>query len=143
MLESTLWSVLIVLGVALACFGWILYRKGRPIPGEYVFRASRLSNGNHLLPTQVVINRKSVVHYKPQWIGRLEHSIHIAHIASVTIDTNLLFSDVYIETTGGTAPIHCRGHRKHHAVQMKHLIEQFQSEYYQVEQKPKTGAASV
>jgi hypothetical protein len=52
------------------------------------------------------------------------------HIASVTIDTNLLFSDVLIETTGGANPIHCRGHHKAHAVEMKRLIEQYQSEYY-------------
>ena len=33
-------------------------------------------------------------------VGRREHSIHIAHVASVGIDTNLLFSDVLIETSG-------------------------------------------
>ena len=141
--SSALWSVLAILVLAIACFGWLLYRKGRPVAGERVFRASRLSSGNHLLPTQVAINRKSVLHYQPQWVGRLEHSIHIAHIASVTIDTGLLFSDVYIETSGGAAPIHCRGHRKHDALEMKHLIEEFQSEYYQGEDVKPTGAARV
>lgn len=142
--STVLWTIAVVLGVAVAAFIWIVYRKGRPLPGEHVFRASRLSNGNHLLPTQVVINTRSVIHFQPQWVGRLEHSIHIAHVASVTIDTNLLFSDVYIETTGGAAPIHCRGHRKHDAERMKHLIEEFQSAYYQAEQQKKeTGASGV
>lgn len=141
--STVLWAILAVLGLAIAAFIWVIYRKGRLLPGEHVFRASRLSKGNHLLPTQVVINSKSVIHYQPQWVGRLEHSIHIAHIASVTIDTNLLFSDVYIETTGGAAPIHCRGHRKHDAERMKHLIEQFQSAYYQGEQDRGTGAPGV
>lgn len=135
-----LWSILAIPALAIAGFAWLLYRKGRLIAGERVFRASRLSGGNHLMPTQVAINHKSVVHYQPQWIGRLEHSIHIAHISSVTIDTGLMFSDVYIETSGGAAPIHCRGHRKHDAVEMKRLIEDFQSKYYQEEPKP-TGAA--
>lgn len=146
MQESTALTVVVaVVVVAAVLFGWIIYRKGRLIPGEYVFRASRLSPGNRLLPTQVAINRKSVVHYQPQWIGRLEHSIHIAHVASVTIDTNLLFSDVYIETSGGAAPIHCRGHRKRDAEQMKHLIEQFQSAYYQTSEAapPPPGAPRV
>lgn len=135
MQESTaLWAVLAVLAVAVVSIGWFLYVKGRPIAGEHVFRASRLSGGNHLLPTQVAINHKSVVHYQPQWIGRLEHSIHIAHVASVTIDTNLLFSDVYIETSGGAAPIHCRGHHKRDAERMKRLIEEFQSGYYSTKQ---------
>ena len=121
----------VVVGAFLTAFIWTVYQKGRLIPGEYVFRASRLSDGNHLLPTQVAINQKSVVHYQPQWIGRLEHSIHIAHVASVRIDTNLMFSDVYIETSGGASPIHCRGHHKKDAEEMKHLVERFQSDYYQ------------
>ena len=121
---------------ALAVFAllvvWIAMR-GRPIPGEHVFRASRWSRGNHLFPTQVAITPTSVVHYTPQWIGRLEHSIHMAHVASMRIITKLLFSDVFIETTGGVSPIHCKGHRKSDAVRMKELIERHQSEYYRRE----------
>ena len=89
-----------------------------------------MSAGNRLFPTQVRITPASVVHYTPQWIGKLEHSIHMAHVASVSIDTQLLFSDVYIETTGGARPIHCRGHHKGDAVRMKQLIEQYQTAYY-------------
>ena len=54
--------------------------------------------GNRLFPTQVAITPTSVVHYTPHWIGRHEHSINIAHVASVRIDTKLLFADVFIET---------------------------------------------
>ena len=132
------WIVVCAAFAAAALFAWVVYRKGRRLPGDHVFRASRLSEGNRLLPTQVAITDKSVIHYQPQWVGRLEHSIHIAHVASVRIDTNLLFSDVYIETTGGASPIHCRGHRKGDAEEMKRLIERFQSAYYQREQR---GAA--
>lgn len=132
------WMVLSAALAVVALFAIVVYRKGRLMQGEHVFRASRLSEGNRLLPTQVAITDKSVVHYQPQWVGRLEHSIHIAHVASVRIDTNLLFSDVYIETTGGASPIHCRGHRKADAEEMKRLIERFQSAYYQ---KPERVAA--
>jgi hypothetical protein len=118
----------LVAAVALA--GLFFRSKGRPFGPGRMFRASRLSAGNRLFPTQVIITPDSVVHYTPQWIGRLEHSIHIAHVASVKVDTNLLFADVYIETTGGASPIHCRGHRKGDAVEMKRLIEQHQTEYY-------------
>jgi Bacterial PH domain len=109
---------------------WIIWRKGRPVaPGE-VFRTSRLSSGHKLFPTQVIITPNSVVHHTPQWIGRHEHSIHIAHVASVSIDTGLIFSDVIIETTGGTGSIRCRGHRKADAIRMKQLIETHQTAYY-------------
>jgi hypothetical protein len=129
-IESTVLLVLVAVGFVLLIFVWYVWRKGRPIAEGHVFRASRLSKGNRLFPTQVVITPQSVVHYTPQWIGKHEHSIHMAHIASVRIDTKLMFSHVLIETTGGQSPIHCRGHHKGDAVTMKELIEKYQSEYY-------------
>ena len=118
-----------VLAVLLLMAVWI-WRKGRPFATGHVFRASRLSRGNRLLPVQVLITPTSVVHFTPQWVGKLEHSIHMAHVASVRIDTNVLFSDVFIETTGGVNPIRCAGHRKKDAVRMKALIEEYQTGYY-------------
>jgi hypothetical protein len=137
---GSVWMALGVAFASLVVFAWWLSRKGRLMEGEHVFRASRLSAGNRLLPTQVAITPKSVVHCQPQWVGRLEHSIHIAHVASVRIDTNLLFSDVYIETSGGASPIRCRGHHKRDAEAMKRLIEQFQSEYYRTRPAQEAGA---
>jgi hypothetical protein len=109
---------------------FVIWRKGRPFAPGDVFRASRFSAGNRLFPTQVLISPTSVVHYTPEWFGRLEHSMHMAHVASVRIDTNLLFSDVYIETTGGASPIRCHGHRKADAIRMMELIERYQTDYY-------------
>ena len=132
--ETSLDPRIVWAAVALAALVLILlfaiWRKGRPFAPGDVFRASRLSRGNHLFPTQVLITPNSVVHYTPEWFGRLEHSMHMAHVASVRIDTNLMFSDLYIETTGGASPIRCHGHRKADAVRMKSLIEQYQTEYY-------------
>ena len=119
-------------GIAVLCVVVLLivWKKGRPFATGDVFRASRLSSGNRLFPTQVLISPTSVIHYTPEWFGRLEHSMHMAHVASVRIDTNLMFSDVYIETTGGASPIRCHGHRKSDAMRMKELIERYQTEYY-------------
>ena len=116
---------------------WVVMR-GRRLPGEHVFRASRWSRGNHLFPTQVAITPSNVAHYTPQWFGRREQSIHMAHVASVEIVTNLLFSNVLIETSGGSDPVRCHGHRKRDAVEMKRLINQFQSAYYG-DNKPRVG----
>ena len=116
-------AVLVLLGV------WIAMR-GRPIAGDHVFRASRWSRGNHLFPTQVAISPSNVVHFTPEWFGRREHSIHMAHVASVEIDTNLFFSNVVIETSGGSDPVRCHGHRKRDAIEMKRLINEYQTAYY-------------
>jgi hypothetical protein len=48
-------------------------------------------------------------------------------VASVTIDTGLLFSDLIIETSGGSEPIVCHGHRKGDAVAMQALVERYQT----------------
>jgi len=123
------WS-LGALAVLLLVVGVWLWRKGRPFaPGE-VFLASRLSSGNHLFPTQVLISPTSVVQYTPRWIGRQEQTIHLAHVSSVNIETGFLFSNVFIETSGGSDPIGCHGHKKGDARRMKNLIEQYQTDYY-------------
>ena len=129
-LSAVLLLLAAVAGLGLLLFGAFIWMRGRPFATGDVFRASRLSPGNRLLPVQVLITPTSVVHYTPQWFGKLEHSIHMAHVASVRIDTNLLFSDVFIETTGGVNPIRCAGHRKRDAVRMKALIEEYQTGYY-------------
>jgi hypothetical protein len=120
-------GVLAAIVVALALFFWW---KGQPFAVGHVFRASRWSRGNRWFPTQVLITPTAVVHYTPELFGRKEHSIHIVHVASVSIDTNLFFSDVIIETSGGSTPVMCHGHRKIDAVRMKHLIEQYQTQIY-------------
>jgi predicted small integral membrane protein len=127
------WLVAIVAVVLLLAVAFWVWRKGRPFAPGDVFRASRFSRGNRLFPTQVLITSASVVHYTPQWIGRREKSIHMAHVASVNIDTGVLFSDVVIETSGGEHPVACHGHRKGDAVQMKALIERHQGAYYRAQ----------
>ncbi len=130
-MENGVWIPLAgVLAAAALAFVLFFWWKGQPFADGDVFRASRLSRGNRLFPTQVLITPTAVVHYTPELVGRKEHSIHVAHVASVSIDTNLFFSNVLIETTGGTTPVSCHGHRKADAIRMKQLVEQYQSQYY-------------
>jgi len=124
------WWTVGVAVVVLAVVVWWIWRKGRPFAPGQVFHASRLSRGNRLFPTQVLITPSSVVQYTARWVGRQEESIHIAHISSVKINTGVLFSDVLIETSGGASPIRCHGHSKSDAVKMKNLIEYSQNAYY-------------
>jgi hypothetical protein len=140
---TALWIAALVVAALLGGAVLVLWAKGRKMPGPHVFRASRFSSGNLLFPTQVAVTPGSVVHYTPALFGGEEHSMHIAHVASVLIHRKLFFSDVLIESSGGTSPVRCHGHRKRDAVEMKQLIERFQSEYYRREQPQKTGPASA
>ena len=105
------WMIAGASAVVLCIVLWVWLKGRRFAPGD-VFRASRLSTGNHLFPTQVLVTASTVVQYKPRWIGQTEESIHTAHIASVKVDTHLILADVLIETSGGADPIRCHGHRK-------------------------------
>jgi hypothetical protein len=118
-------TALVVLAAMLL---WVIVRKRRPFMTGDVFRASSWTRGNHLFPTQVAVTPTSVVQHTPRWIGKQDESIHIAHVASVKIDTHLFFSDVLIETSGGSDPVVCHGHWKSDAVRMKDLIERYQTE---------------
>lgn len=138
-----LWWALAVAGAVVAIlFVWI-WLKGRPFAEGDVFRASRLSAGNHLFPTQVLITPAAVVQYTPRWFGKREETIHMAHIASVKVETGMLLSDVFIETSGGTDPIACHGHRKGDAGRMKALIEACQTDYYRGGTRPPVGGPPI
>ena len=128
--DATLWWIAFAAIIIVALVILFFWSKGRRIAGAHVFRASRLSRGNLLFPTQVGVTPTSIVHFTPELFGGREQSIHMAHVASVLIDRNLFFSNVMIETSGGASPVRCHGHRKRDAVEMKRLIEEFQSAYY-------------
>jgi hypothetical protein len=123
------WLLLLIVALAIL-FGVYIWRRGQKMAGEHVFRASRMSRGNRIFPAQVAITPSSITLYRPQLIGKLEESIHLAHVASVRIDTGVMFADVYIETSGGQSPIVCHGHLKGDVARMKKLIEEYQSGYY-------------
>jgi len=123
------WTLATAAAIAALLFIWIWLKGRRFAPGD-VFRASRVSSGNHLFPTQVLITPTAVVQYTPRWFGKREETIHMAHIASVKVETGILLSDVFIETSGGTDPIACHGHHKADANRMKALIERYQTDYY-------------
>ncbi len=127
---QTLVWIGVALAVLFALLAWYALYKGRPRPGDHVFLASRWTKGNRIFPSQVIITPTSVTMFKPQWIGKIEESLHMAHVASIKIDTNLMFSRVLIETSGGQDPVILEGHTKGDAVEMKRMIEEYQTGFY-------------
>jgi hypothetical protein len=58
--------------------------------------------------------------------GSTEESISIAQVASVKITTGMLWSDIIIDSSGGTNPIVSHGHRKADALRIRDLVETYQ-----------------
>ena len=69
------------------------------------FQASRWTKGNFLFPTIIEVSDKAVVRRKRSWFSRDEISISVSKIASVHIKTGLIWSDILIESSGGTDPL--------------------------------------
>ena len=90
------------------------------------FTASRLTTGNHLFPTEISVSPVRVLKRKRSWFTSDEESIHIRHVSSVRIKTGILFSDIWIESSGGTNQIESHGHSKSDAQEIKRLIEEHQ-----------------
>jgi hypothetical protein len=95
---------------------------------EELFQASRWTRGNFLFPTIIEVSEKAVTRRKRSWFSRDEMSMSISKVASVQIKTGVIWSDIYIESSGGTNPLASHGHTKGDAVRIKELIENYQAE---------------
>jgi len=90
------------------------------------FKASRWTRGNHLFPTVIEVTDKAVVRHKRSWFSKDEISISITKVASVHITTGIFWSDILIESSGGTDPFTSHGHRKADAQRIRALVESAQ-----------------
>ena len=91
------------------------------------FVASRLTRGNFLFPTRLIVTDQSVMRHKRSWFTVNEESVHLSNVATVDITTGLLWSEIKIESSGGSDPIESHGHTKADARRIKQLIETGQS----------------
>src|ERR1041385_2300446 len=91
-----------------------------------VFTASRWTAGNLLFPVRIEVSPDRVTRIKPRLFGANEESVSIPKVASVNIKTGLIWSDIRIDSEGGTNPILSHGHRKGDAQAIRNLIEHYQ-----------------
>ena len=126
-MEPITLTVAVVVGLGLLCWA-VNYGRNRPFTKDVpVFRASRWTQGNRVWPTQVAVLPKSVVRYTPRLFGHFEETIGIDQVASVSVDSGLIFGDVIIETTGGSQPIRCHGHYRRDAEEIRRRITEAQA----------------
>src|SRR5215467_11376302 len=100
-----------------------------------VFRASRWTKGNLFFPTCIEVSDKSVSRRKRSLLKVDEMSMSLTKVASVHIRTGMVWSEILIESSGGSDPIQSHGHSKADARRIKELIEDAQAEFAR---KPET-----
>jgi hypothetical protein len=94
-----------------------------------VFRASRWTKGNLFFPTYIEVSDKSVSRRKRSLFKVDEMSMSLTKVASVHIRTGMVWSEILIESSGGSDPIQSHGHSKADARRIKELIEDAQAEF--------------
>ena len=87
------------------------------------FKASRWTRGNLFFPTVIEITDKAVIRHKRSWFSKDEISISISKVASVHIKTGVIWSDILIESSGGSDPLKSHGHPKADALRIRDLIQ--------------------
>jgi hypothetical protein len=97
-----------------------------PASAGETFTASRWTRGNLFFPTRIVVTPLHVSRVKPRLFSKNEESIAISQVASVAIQTGIIWSEIRIESTGGSDPITSHGHRKQDAIRIRELIESYQ-----------------
>jgi hypothetical protein len=94
-----------------------------------IFKASRWTKGNLFFPTYIEVSEKAVTRRKRTLFSRDEISVSMSKVASVHIKTGVIWSDILIESSGGSDPLASHGHSKGDARRIKELVETFQAEY--------------
>jgi hypothetical protein len=102
-----------------------------------IFKASRWTKGNLFFPTYIEVSDKSVSRRKRSLFKVDEMSMSLTKVASVHIRTGMIWSEILIESSGGSDPIQSHGHSKADARRIKELIENAQADFAR---KPQAAA---
>lgn len=89
---------------------------------SYSFSAVRISKSDNIVfPDRLIIDSYKVVYYKGKLIGHDSTTILRENIGGVSVDAEILFADIVIETTGGQRIV-AEGFSKHDAKTIQKLL---------------------
>ena len=92
------------------------------------YASSRLTSGNFLFPDEVTVAEDGIHFIKRRIFGSDEELITYGKIASVKLNSGIIFADITIETSGGSQPIFINGLLKGAAQEIKEAIRYYQGQ---------------
>jgi len=92
------------------------------------YQSNRLTSGNALFPDEVIVADDGIHFIKRRMLGSDEEIISYGKIASVKVNSGVMFADLTIETTGGSQPIFINGLAKSDAQEIKEAIRNYQTQ---------------
>jgi hypothetical protein len=73
------------------------------------------------------VTDRYVTRIKPSMVGRVEESISLRQVSSVTVSSGAIFADVTVHSSGGTDPLRTQGLTIAAAMRLKSVIEELQT----------------
>lgn len=92
-----------------------------------VYRSSRWSSGNFFFPDQLTLAADGLHFRKGALFGSNEEHISYRAIASLKVDHGIFLSDLTVETSGGSQPVHLNGLWKSAAREIQAAVQAAQS----------------
>jgi hypothetical protein len=87
-----------------------------------------LTGGNFWFPDKVTVAADGIHFIKRRLFGSDEEIINYDQIASVKINTGVLWADITVETAGGSQPVFVNGLMKGDAQEIKDAIRRYQQD---------------
>jgi hypothetical protein len=73
------------------------------------YRASRFTSGNRIFPASITVDGNQIRYRKSRWFGSTEETINCQHVSSCRVAHGMIFSNMTLETSGGSQPIQIHG----------------------------------
>ena len=95
------------------------------MPTEY--RASRLTSGNRIFPASITVDGNQIRYKKSRWFGSTEETINCQHVSSCRVAHGMIWSDLTLETSGGSQPIKIHGLSRSAAEAIEDVVRKAQA----------------
>lgn len=92
------------------------------------YQSSRFSSGNLLFPATVSAETDGIHYRKGRLLGSSEEVIGYRQIASVKVDSGILWATLRIETSGGSQPVVIHGLGKDDAKAIRDSVRRMQAD---------------
>ncbi len=92
------------------------------------YQSSRFTSGNFWFPDQMFVAEDGIHFIKRRIFGSDEEIINYDQIASVKINSGVIWADITIETAGGSQPVFINGLVKGDAQEIKEAIRKYQQD---------------
>ncbi len=73
------------------------------------YHASRFTSGNRIFPASITVDGNQIRYRKNRWFGSTEEAINCQHVSSLRVTHGMIWSNMTIETSGGSQPIQING----------------------------------